>query len=841
MNFVVSLAVCSGLILSCSFAASSAAAFAGSDLHIHGVVRDSASRAPLHGASVRVVGTSIGAIADRYGAFDIHNVNLSTNLSTTPNTTPNSNRNISGDSLKLRVSYVGYAVSEIVVYDISERDGSNRATSSSGSAHREVRVEILMKPLQKMERAVEVIGTRIVNAALPAQQATVLDEAAIDEHRGQTFADALTQVPGVTLVQTGAGIKKPMINGMTGTRLVLRNNNVVQEGQQWGMEHAPEIDALSPVTVTVVKGPAAVKFGPNALGGVIDIESRPIRTDSGMHGEATMNLFSNGGQGALGAFVESSSIAGLPVALRAQASARVGGDAAAPDYMINNTGVREINAALTTEVGDGNTGARVVSSYFSTTLGIFQGAHIGNATDMLRAIERGRPAQTSPFTYAITNPRQEVQHSLLSVRAFHALSATEKIIATAGYQVNDRSEFDAHNIRIVGRGTDPVARAADSLARLRQALATPAMNLLLSTGTFDAQLDHSLSSIMSNSSSIRGSIGVASLLQVNDRSGSVMLIPDYRLRGLGAFVYEALYLENLTISAGMRYDTRHLSAQIVDRSTNRTSRQDRSWASATAGLGAVWSINDKLSLSSNVSSAWRPPQVNELYSNDVHHGSAIYEVGDSTLSAERARGADVGVQLQHNGFGIDASVYISAVDNFIMSLPDVQRPTITVRGTFPTYVFTQMNALFYGSNVSLTVPVTGHLSVNAIASAVRARNSSTNRPLMFIPADRIRTTAHIHTEDVAGLHDTYVDVSLQAVRRQDNVVAGTDYAEPPPGYLLADIQVGGVVATSGGMSWRVSVACANIFNTAYRDYLSQYRYFSDDPGRNVTLRLTTSF
>ncbi|MFN5867378.1 MAG: TonB-dependent receptor plug domain-containing protein, partial [Candidatus Kapaibacterium sp.] len=265
MNFVVYLAVCSALILSCSFAASSAAAFAGSDLHIHGVVRDSASRAPLHGASVRVVGTSIGAIADRYGAFDIHNVNLSTNLSTTPNTTPNNNRNISGDSLKLRVSYVGYAVTEIVVSDASDRHASNRATSSSGSAHREVRVEILMKPLQKMERAVEVIGTRIVNAALPAQQATVLDEAAIDEHRGQTFADALTQVPGVTLVQTGAGIKKPMINGMTGTRLVLRNNNVVQEGQQWGMEHAPEIDALSPVTITVVKGPAAVKFGPNAL------------------------------------------------------------------------------------------------------------------------------------------------------------------------------------------------------------------------------------------------------------------------------------------------------------------------------------------------------------------------------------------------------------------------------------------------------------------------------------------------------------------------------------------------------------------------------------------------
>ncbi|MFM7773239.1 MAG: TonB-dependent receptor plug domain-containing protein, partial [Candidatus Kapaibacterium sp.] len=446
------------------------------DTHIHGVVRDSASRAPLHGAVVRMMevgrtssvpgATNKGAVTDRTGSFHVHDVE--------------------GDSVQLRVSFIGYATALVPL-------------RLKGDEH-ELHVEILLAPSSVRGADVVVSAERAASAALPTQQARVLSEAEIDEHRGQTFADALTQVPGVTLVQTGPGIKKPMINGMMGTRLILRNNDLVQEGQQWGIEHAPEIDAMSPSSITVVKGPSAIKFGPNALGGVVDIATRPIRKDPGLHGEATMNLFSNGRQGALGAFVESGSVGSLPIALRAQASARMGGDAAAPNYMINNSGVRELNASLCAETGDVERGLRILGSLFSTTLGIFKGAHIGNASDMLRAIERGRPTSDAPFSYDITNPRQEVSHALLSLRAFTRLSPTEKLSITTGYQLNDRSEFDAHNVRIVGRGTDPFARAADSLARLKQALASPAMNLLLGTASLDAELEHALTD------DIRGSV-----------------------------------------------------------------------------------------------------------------------------------------------------------------------------------------------------------------------------------------------------------------------------------------------------------------------------------------------
>ncbi|MFM7773550.1 MAG: TonB-dependent receptor domain-containing protein, partial [Candidatus Kapaibacterium sp.] len=389
------------------------------------------------------------------------------------------------------------------------------------------------------------------------------------------------------------------------------------------------------------------------------------------------------------------------------------------------------------------------------------------------------------------------------------------------------------NVRIVGRGTDPVARAADSLARLKQALATPAMNLLLGTASLDAELEHALTD------DIRGSVGVASILQVNDRSGTVQLIPDYRLWGVGVFAYENMYVDAWTFSAGARMDMRDLQAQIFDRVTDSRSPQSRRWTNMSAGVGATWEAREYLSLSWNLSTAWRPPQVNELYSNDVHHGSAIYEIGDSALSAERVTGSDLALHYHSGGVQIDASGFVNSIDNYIMSVPDPANPTITIRGTFPTFVFTQMSALLYGGDVSMILPIAQRLSVLTQASMVRGRDRQRSESLLFMPADRVRVTVHIHGGDVGFVHDAFADVSVFAVRRQTNVVDARDYVEPPMGYVTMDLSVGGVMSLPFG-SARVSVSCVNILNTAYRDYLSQYRYFADDPGRNIILRWTTS-
>ncbi len=763
------------------------------DVHVHGVVRDTTTREPLHAATIRVIGTTRGTISDRSGVFHLHD--------------------ITGDSVTLQISHVGYATKRTVLA-LRGRD--------------DLRIEVLLAPSQRRSDEAVVVDARTshTSTALPTQHVTELTAAQIDEHRGQTFADVLTRVPGVTVVQTGPSISKPMIHGMMGQRIVLRNSGIVQEGQQWGAEHAPEIDPFTPARIAVVKGPASVMYGPNAMGGVIDVLPRPLPYDSAMHGEVSANLFSNSGQGALGGFLEDRIDGALGLAFRVQGALRRAGDARTPTYVLGNTGFAESSIGSTIGVGDDDLGLTVMGSRFATTLGVFAGSHLGNAEDLRRAIERGRPSTSPEFGYAITSPRQEISHTLLSLQGHARITDDAVLRVTYGWQQNDRSEFDAHNTRIIG---------PDSAARLQRALQTPAMNLLLTTYTLDSKLDHELSD------RVRGSAGISAQRQVNDRSGTVFLVPDYVAWGVGGFAYESLMLDDLTLSAGLRYDVRWLDVSIQRRNTSAREEQQRTFASVTASLGALYSISEGQSLSMNIARAWRPPQVNELYANDVHHGSALYEIGDSTLHEEQSLGLDATYTLTTPAVEFEVTAYANMFDGYILALPDPTRPTVTVRGTFPTYRFTQVPALIAGGDLSLRVHVSDALQAYATSSIVRGTDTRADAPLFLMPSDRARIGVHVHTEDVWHVHDAFVDVSVLGVRRQDRYVVGQDYATPPPGYALLDASLGGMVDLAPSVQMRITVSCMNVFNTQYRDYLNRYRYFADDPGRNIILRFTTIF
>ena len=763
------------------------------DVHVHGVVRDTATREPLHAATIRVIGTTRGTVTDRNGVFHVHDV--------------------AGDSVLLQFSHVGYATKRMMLA-VGGRD--------------DVRIEVLLVPSQRRSEGAVVVESRTSHgsSALPTQHVTELSATQIDEHRGQTFADVLTRVPGVTVVQTGPSISKPMIHGMMGQRIVLRNHGVVQEGQQWGAEHAPEIDPFTPARIAVVKGPASVMYGPNAMGGVIDVLPRPLPHDDVMHGEVSANLFSNSSQGAIGGFLEDRISDSLPIGYRVQGALRRAGDARTPTYVLGNTGFSEWSAGSTVGIGDDDLGMTVMGSLYATTLGVFAGSHLGNAEDLRRAIERGRPSTSPAFGYDITSPRQEISHTLLSMQGHARVHDDAVLRVTYGWQQNDRSEYDAHNTRIIG---------PDSAARLQRALQTPAMNLLLTTYTLDTKLEHDLAK------NIRVTAGMSAQRQVNDRSGTVFLVPDYVAWGLGGFAYESLMLDNLTLSAGVRYDVRWLDVSLQRRNTTAREEQQRTFASVTASAGALYAITDEQSIGLNIARAWRPPQVNELYANDVHHGSALYEIGDSTLHEERSVGFDATYALSTPTVELEVTAYANLFDGYILALPDPSRPTITVRGTFPTFRFTQVPALIAGGDISLRVHVTGGVQAYASSSIVRGTDTRADQPLFLMPSDRARIGVHIHGDDVLHLHDAFVDVSVLGVRRQDRFVAGQDYAPPPPGYAIVDVSFGGMIDLSPSVQMRITLACNNLYDTQYRDYLNRYRYFADDPGRNFILRITTMF
>ncbi|CAN5496721.1 TonB-dependent receptor [soil metagenome] len=750
------------------------------DIHIHGTVRDSVERIAIGGVSVHVVGTLNGTFTNREGMFHLHNVDTTVQ--------------------QIEVKLVGYKRKVLRV---------ERADVLRGA---DLHIDVLLVRDTVQSKEVIVQDHRSAQTGMSTQNVYTLDQEEIETRRGQTFSELLTVVPGVTLMSTGPSITKPVIHGMSSQRLVVMNAGLVQEGQQWGAEHGPEIDAFTPSTISVLKGPASVVYGMGAMGGVVNVEPRKLPSTSALTGEATVNGFSNAWQGAMAAYVEQGNLFNAPLAIRAQGSIRRAGDARTPEYALTNTGFKEIDGSVVVGYEQDSMGVVATASIVTSTLGIYSGSHIGNATDMLRVIERGGPDVTYPFSYTIDRPRQEIYHVLTSVRAYMTLPHVGTVKATYGWQQNNRQEFDAHYARTSG----------------------PAMELLLNTYTADVSLAHELVP------SMQGTVGVNVRRQVNSRGGTVYLIPDYLAWNVGAYLLESYVVEKWTLSAGLRYDAQSLDATLVDRLTRTSAHRATDYASATASVGALVAVADGITVGANAGLGWRPPAVNELYSNDVHHGVAQYEIGDPNLMPERNTEADLTLTLARNGWNIEASVYANIFQHYIYAMPDPQNPTITVRGTFPTFRYTQTAATISGADLRASYQCTDVWQVYTTASVVRGTDRDNSTPLIFMPADRLRLGVHAHVGDVFGLHDLSADVSVLGVRTQDRYVAGADYAAPPPGYVLTDVTLASEVNV-GGTALRCSLTCKNLFNVAYRDYLSRYRYFALDAGRDVVLRLTIPF
>ncbi len=764
--FPISLVI---LLFAQSLPAQNAARF-----RLGGRVADASTGDPLPGTSVIIVELQEGRSTTVDGRFVFNSVPEGT--------------------YRLIIHMVGYAHDTLSV--VLDRD-------------REIVIRVAEESVVLDE--IRVTGNSDEELLMQSSQAlSILSGKELDKHRGQTLGESIEGIPGVTLLQTGPSIAKPVIRGLHSQRVLVLNAGVQQEGQQWGAEHAPEIDPFSPTRIEVLKGPSGLEYGAGAIGGVVRVEPRGFRDAPGIGGEILLNAFTNNRQGSGTALFEGAHEELPGFAWRGQVSYRRAGDAMTPDYPMNNTGFEEFDVSPAVSYSSGNFSGRVHYSHFSTTLGIFRGSHIGNVTDLLNAIELGHPQNVTPFSYDITPPKQEIRHDLVSVlSSWHFLHAGT-LELQLGYQQNDRKEFDAH------KAYD------DSIA----ALDNPSFELTLTTYTADLKFRHD------PVGSAFGTVGVSGMRQGNIRSGDVYLIPNFRAYTAGVFWLESVNFDSWTLAAGVRYDYRWTEIYPFD--VHGLQQEIRTYNYFSGSLSAQYAISSQWSIGTNAGTTSRPPWINELYSNDVHHGTAQFEIGDPTLTPERSVHMDV--TLKHSGETVrmEFSAFHNAIDDFIYLYPDSQ-PTLTIRGAFPTFRYTGTDALLRGIEGSLDVRATKWLNLGLTASIVRGDNRDDNEPLISLPADRVRIVTHFHIDHVLGLHNAYAELGGTLVRTQDRVPDGFDYAPPPPGYGLLDIGGGGEFFI-GSQVIAIDLAVQNVLNTQYRDYLSRYRYYTDDPGINFILR-----
>ncbi len=639
----------------------------------------------------------------------------------------------------------------------------------------------------------------------------------LEQVRGKSLGEALTVVTGVTALQTGSNIAKPMIHGLHSNRILMLNNGVRQEGQQWGLEHAPEIDPFTASKITVIKGAGSMRYGSDALGGVVLIEPAEMRDSAGIGGELNLAGFSNNREGNASLLLEQN-LKRLPAfSWRVQGSLKRGGNVNTPNYRLWNTGVREANFSAAAGWHRERFEADVYYSQFNTDVAIFSGSHIGNITDLYNAFGSVRPATPDSFSYTIDRPYQHVEHELAKFRLHYHINERWILEAVYARQYNLRYEYDKHRPR------------NDSLANLNR----PDLSYEITSHFAEVLAEHRAIGRFT------GAFGVTGQYQANTYAGR-FFIPNFRNQTAAAWITERWHGDSLlTLEAGLRFDYRHL--QVFKRENNTIITPVHEFANVTGTVGATFRFSEKAILILNAGTAWRSPAVNELYSDGLHHGAASVEIGDRNLKPETAYTGTAAFNWhEHEKLEAEVSVYYNYIAGFIFAQPTMP-PTVSIQGAFPTFRFSQADVSLRGIDLTLRREIAHGFSVSGKGSVLRAWNKSLNDWLILMPADRFELGLLYDLPKRTRMYDAYAGASVQYVNRQFRVPQNSDFVAPPAAYTLVRIQAGATFLIGGKQEIGVGLSVNNLLNETYRDYLNRFRYYADDMGRNIRVHVRIPF
>ncbi len=649
------------------------------------------------------------------------------------------------------------------------------------------------------------LNARKIREAGSASRAE-LDSRTLLRSSGRTLGETLTHLPGVTVLQTGPTIFKPVIHGLHSNRLLILKDGLRLESQQWGLDHAPEIDPNSASKISVVKGAAAVQYGADAVAGVILVETDDLPTDQSRHGDVRVTGVNNGKQVAISASLTQGF--GRGYGIRVNAGLRHAGDAHAAEYLLTNTGVSEQSIGLDAGYQKGLRNLRVSYQLFRSELGILRSAHIGSLTDLQDALARDRPLIIEDFSYRIQNPKQQVLHHTLRIAGqthFEKLGVFTTLYAV---QWNAREEFD---IRRGGR---------DDI---------PALDLQLQSHTGLLSLAHG------SPGHLRGKVSLHWTYQQNRNTpgtGVRPLIPNYTKYAPAVSWVEKWITDDLEIEAGLRYEYIFLDVKRID-AQNRLVKPEFDFHNVSASAGAHYSVSDAVTCFSHIGFTHRAPHVNELFSEGLHHGAAAIEEGDTNLIPEKALKWVTGTEIRHTKWQLDASIFFQHIGDFIYLRPTGE-PRLTIRGAFPVFQYVQNDVRLFGAEGSLQFALSKHWGWRSEFSVLRARNISLKEDLIGLPSDRMRHTVLWNSEK--SIIDA--EFSIEYVWKQICVPADIDYAPPPAGYTLVHAGVGMDVIKD---QLHVHLTIRNLLNASYREYLNRLRYYADDTGRSIELRLRYQF
>ena len=611
--------------------------------------------------------------------------------------------------------------------------------------------------------------TKLKNSTAPI---SIVSGKELRQTTSTNIIDAIAKQPGVSQITTGSGISKPIIRGLGYNRIIVMNEGVRQEGQQWGDEHGIEIDPQNVNSVEILKGPASLMYGSDAMAGVLILHGSPILLEGEMKATISTEYQTNNGL-----FDYSLNFAGHQKTFVWDGRFT---DKMAHAYKNKYDGYvpgsqfKERAARLMFGLNDTWGHTHLTGSVFHQTPSIVEGERDEETGELECATDNIK-------TYSKALPFQQIWHyKAVWDNSFNLPKGWLKAIV--GYQQNQRQEFE---------------ESADEYE----------LYFKLHTITYDVRY------LSQEWNGWKMAGGINGMWQQSQNLGEEALIPEYKLFDIGGYATISKTMDNLTLNGGLRYDNRHIDFH------------SRNFGSISGSIGAVWNVCQHTNLRLNIARGFRAPNMSELGSDGIHEGTLRYEIGNPDLKPEYSWQADLGLDFSSEYISAQVSLFANRIENYIFS----ERINKVMEEGFRTYQYTQGDARLLGFEAGFDLHPIHSIHFQNTFSFVDAQQMNASEEAKYLPMTpaprwtselKYEITHHGH----ATFNNAYMALGLECNLAQNHYYKVDDTETRTPAYTLLSLSAGTDLNIHKKKVAELYVTADNLLDCAYQNHLSRLKY-----------------
>lgn len=657
---------------------------------------------------------------------------------------------------------------------------------------------------------------------------TTISSIQLKQLSATNIIDAIATQPGVSQVTTGSGISKPVIRGLGYNRVVVVNDGIRQEGQQWGDEHGIEIDEYGVNRVEILKGPASLAYGSDAMAGVINMLPAPTLPDGKIQGNLLANYQTNNGQIG-GSLNLAGNQNGFIWDIR-YSNKMAHAYQNKYDGYVFNSGYKENNFGGILGLNKSWGYAHLHFSLYNLTPGIVEGERDSATGSFIKPIAENDTTEgtaiatsTDFHDYTPFTPYQKIHHyKAVLNNSFILGDGSLKVVI--GWQQNQRQEY------------------ADILEEGQYGL-----YFFMNTINYDVRY------ILPDKNNLNISFGANGMYQNSQNKGTEFLIPDYNLFDIGIFAIAKKSWKKLDVSGGLRYDSRNEHGQDLwldsngeetetpdETSLHQFSLFNSTYQGISGSIGAAYQFNEKVFTKFNVSKGFRAPNIAEISANGVHEGTVNYIIGDPALKPENSFQLDYALGLNAHHITAEADLFYNYINSFIylQKLNSVSGGDSLSDG-FSTFKYTSGNANLFGGEITIDIhphPLDWLHFENSFSyvQSVQQHQPDSMKYLPFTPAPKFSSELRANKKKLGKwFNNAYMKFGLDYYFDQNHFYAAFGTETATKGYTLLNLGVGTDVVSKSRTLFSLYITANNLADVAYQSHLSRLKY---EAVNNVTGR-----